>query len=700
MGAELLRADQLFRASEPNHWPEVEEAAPFVGQERAVEMVDRALELGAGAGHVVVIAPPGYGRRALVRWVAKQKAGVRKAGDLVLLPRLSAPRNPQVVRLAAGRGCALVAAVDRLFAELTEVVEGAGGWKQRAREGEEGGWEEEEQTIANALQERFAAVEAACSNAEEVVAASYLRELAQRVVERMGEWLVWGEEGMQVNGAWFRGIRPVVLRPAPPEGKVPVVEVAEPVTYEGLVGWIERDEEGVGLEVVRPGALVLGCEGFVLLDAESLVADRSLWFTLRGILTSDQIAIVPPPGEARWGGRPMVQPDPIPFGGQVVLWATPEAFEALAADEMFLRLFPWAVELEILVRRTAAVEKAIARRLAELAAAQVGREVAFEKGALAAAIEALARSAEDQERLSLRLGSAVGILTEAAVVAQRRGSATVGRAEVEHAVKARWERLGVGWRETLQAIERGELAIAVSGSKVGQVNGLVVFAVGEQAYGHPVRITATVRVGGEGEVIDVERETELGGAVHSKGVLILSAFLAGYFAKIRPLALTASVAIEQSYGPVDGDSASLAEALALLSTIGEVPLKQAIAVTGSINQLGAVQAVGGVNEKIEGWFAVCAARGFPAEAGVIIPAANVSTLMLRREVVEAAQGGYFRVWAVRNVEEAAALLSGLPEHGPQSLFARVSEQLARFARYDERGEGDLWRRPWARSSRR
>jgi predicted ATP-dependent protease len=237
-----------------------------------------------------------------------------------------------------------------------------------------------------------------------------------------------------------------------------------------------------------------------------------------------------------------------------------------------------------------------------------------------------------------------------------------------------------------EAIRRETLLIDCAGSAVGQVNALSVVDLGSFAFGFPTRITATVRLGG-GEVVDIEREVKLGGAIHSKGVLILGGLLGARFGVAQPLSLRASLVFEQSYSGVEGDSASLAETCALFSALGELPLAQGLAVTGSVNQKGAVQAVGGINEKVEGFFEVCRARGFSGTQGVIIPAANVEQLMLRDEVVAAAAAGRFGVYAVRSVDEAMELLSGLPAgeragggaYPDGTVNARIERRLGEFA---------------------
>ncbi|MDH5206929.1 MAG: AAA family ATPase, partial [Hylemonella sp.] len=278
------------------------------------------------------------------------------------------------------------------------------------------------------------------------------------------------------------------------------------------------------------------------------------------------------------------------------------------------------------------------------------------------------------------------LMREAGHFAATAQSPRIERDHVEAALSAhrhRNERMRQRWRED---IVRGQILVDTVGEHIGQINGLAVAQLGESSFAHPVRITATVRAG-EGEVIDIEREVKLGGPLHSKGVMILSAFLAARFGWRLPLSLKASLVFAQSYGGVEGDSASLAELAALLSALGQMPLRQTLAVTGSVNQFGVVQAVGGINEKIEGFFDICAARGLHGDQGVLIPASNVCHLMLKTEVVEAVRAARFRVWPVASVDEAMELLTGLPAGQAQaqslwpegSVNARVLAGLEKLA---------------------
>ncbi len=334
--------------------------------------------------------------------------------------------------------------------------------------------------------------------------------------------------------------------------------------------------------------------------------------------------------------------------------------------------------------RIADNEQRYARLLGTIAARE--RMLPLEPGAVAAIEDHAARLAGDTERLSTHMRRVTDLLREADDRAAAAGRAAIGRDDVGAAIDAQRRRASRIHERSLEEIARGTTLVATEGEAVGIANGLSVISLGEAAFGRPSRITASIRMG-EGEVVDIEREVKLGGPIHSKGVLILAGFLGGRYGRERPLTVRASLVFEQSYGGVEGDSASLAEACALLSAIGDVPLRQAIAITGSLNQRGDVQPVGGVNEKIEGFFDVCLPRGLDGTQGVIVPAANVPHLMLREDVVAAARDGRFCVWAVATIDEALELLTALPagERGAdgcypaRSVNGRVEAGLAAMA---------------------
>ncbi len=310
----------------------------------------------------------------------------------------------------------------------------------------------------------------------------------------------------------------------------------------------------------------------------------------------------------------------------------------------------------------------------------------FDRGAVARVIEYGARLREDQRKLSTRLLEIANVVTEASYWAKRSGHDPVMASDVDTAIRKKTYRSNLVEERMHEMIDNGTIMIDTDDERVGQVNGLAVLNLGDYEFGEPSRITARISLG-RGNIVSVERETELSGAIHSKGVMILSGYLRGTYGEKMPLAVSATITFEQSYSQIDGDSASSTELYALLSALSGVPLHQGIAVTGSVNQYGQVQAVGGVTHKIEGFFAVCKAHGFTGKQGVMIPTTNVPTLMLDDEVVDAVREGKFSIWQVRTIDEGIELLTGVPagtrgEDGsyPEGTIHRmVEDRLRQFA---------------------
>ncbi len=310
----------------------------------------------------------------------------------------------------------------------------------------------------------------------------------------------------------------------------------------------------------------------------------------------------------------------------------------------------------------------------------------LDRSGVARLVEESVRHAGDNEWLSADIRQSIDILREAHYRAGQNGNKLIGANEVQQAIDARSHRAS-RYRDQMQdGILRDMLKIDTAGASIGQINGLAVMQLGGFAFGRPQRITATVSLG-SGQVIDIEREVELGGPLHSKGVLILTGFLSSHYVTDRPLSLSASLVFEQSYGGVDGDSASAAELCVLASALSEVPIRQSLAITGSLDQHGRVQAIGGVNEKIEGFFDICSKRGLSGDQGVLIPLANVRHLMLRRDVIEAVERGQFHVYPVEHVDQCLEILTGIPagkrddngEFTDGSVNHRIRARLLGFA---------------------
>lgn len=469
----------------------------------------------------------------------------------------------------------------------------------------------------------------------------------------------------------------------------PVV-VADNPTYANLIGRVEHVQRMGALAtdfgLIKPGALHRANGGYLVLEARRLLANPFAWDGLKRALRAGKIKIESTAEAAGMANVATLEPEAIPLDIKVVLTGDALTYSLLSAhDPDFSKLFKVVADFEGEMARAAESEEHYARFIAD----EVKREelLPFDRSGIARVLERTARLAGDSEKLSLHRTDVRDLLRESDYWARQAGRVRVGVEEVQQAIDAKIHRADRIRERMQEQILRGTVLIDSAGEAVGQINGLSVLQLGDFAFGKPTRITARVRMG-RGQLIDIEREVDLSGPIHSKGVMILGGYLGHTYARDLPLALSASLVFEQSYGGVDGDSASLAELCALLSAIADVPIRQSLAVTGSINQLGAVQAIGGVNEKIEGFFDVCRARGLTGDQGAVIPESNVVHLMLRRDVVEAVGAGKFHIWAVENVDQGLEVLTGVAAGHPdatglfpeQSLHRRVSERLAHLAR--------------------
>ena len=510
-----------------------------------------------------------------------------------------------------------------------------------------------------------------------------------RPVERP-QWMMFGPDA----GERALGLRRYEVNLLVDNGATrgpPIVYETSP-SHQNLIGRVENVAQfgvlSTDFTMIRPGALHRANGGYLVLDAARLFAQPYAWEALKRALSSRQVNIESLGAMLSLVGTSTIEPEPAELDVKVVLVGPRYIHELLAAyDEDFSALFSVVADFTGHVGRTDEVLMPYARMLATQARRAGMR--ALDRGAVARVIEHGARMTGDAARLSLQVRSLQDLLREADYQARERGAAIVGADDVERAIDAQLRRVD-RWRELMQQeIERRHVHIDTEGARVAQINGLSVVELGAAMFGHPSRITATVRVG-DGEVVDIEREIELGGAIHSKGVLILAAYISSRYAADTPLSLHGTLVFEQTYGGVEGDIALLAETCALLSALSGLPIRQSLAVTGSIDQHGRVQVVGGVSDKIEGFFDVCAQRGLTGGQGVLIPARNVEHLMLRSRVVDAVARGRFHIWPVDSVDGAIALLTGVAagtrEKGeagegwtPDSVNARVQQRLAGFA---------------------
>lgn len=473
-----------------------------------------------------------------------------------------------------------------------------------------------------------------------------------------------------------------------PKTGAPIVKETNP-TLGNLLGSIEvhSDKSGVVTDFlnIKAGALHLANGGVLLLDGRKLLENSYAWEGLKRALVTKEIRIDSPIDDGSVTNSIRLVADAVPLNVKVVLFGDRTLYYKLnEMDPEFSQIFKIQAEFDERIVRTAETENDYARLIAGITKKRELRAV--DAVGVARLIEQSSRQANDVEKLDINFYTLRDILEEANYWADQAGRNTTTHEDILKTLNLREERASHMRHRSIERVMRDVQMLATSGKAVGQINGLSVIDLGDYVFGRPNKITAQVRMGA-GRVIDIERESELGGPLHSKGVMILWGYLAGTFARDLPLALSASLVFEQSYHGVDGDSASAAELFALLSALSEIPLHQGIAVTGSISQKGDMQAIGGVNEKIEGFFDICKARGLSGGQGVIIPRANRANLMLKEEVVKACGRGQFHVWAISHVDQGLEILTELPAgvrekngvYQSGSVYRSVEERLMHFA---------------------
>jgi lon-related putative ATP-dependent protease len=460
-------------------------------------------------------------------------------------------------------------------------------------------------------------------------------------------------------------------------------------SYNNLIGRVEHRAELGALitdfTMIRPGALHRANGGYLILDALKVLMQPFAWEGLKRTLQAGEIRIESLAQLMSLVSTVSLEPEPIPLDVKVILLGEPHIYYLLSMyDPEFNELFKVAVDFDYRMDRNPETHQLYARLIGTLVHKESLRHL--DRSAVARVIEHSARLLEDSEKLLNHTRSLTDILREADYWATQHKHGTITKDDVQLAIDTRIYRVDRIREHMQEEIRRGTLLIDTTGQKTGQINGLSVVDLGNFMFGRPSRITARVRMG-DSEIVDIEREVELGGPIHSKGVFILSAFLGARYLPDRPLALSASLVFEQSYGEIEGDSASSAELYALLSALADAPIRQSLAVTGSVNQQGEIQPIGGVNEKVEGFFDICNIRGLTGDQGVIVPGTNVKHLMLREDVREAVAAGKFAIHAIDSVDDGIELLTGIPagQRDDQGLFPegsinrRVEDTLARYA---------------------
>lgn len=608
----------------------------------------------------------------------------------------------------------LTADIEALQGELEAVVRRIPDWEREHREAMR---QLNRDTTAVVVSHLLAEVRTAFADLAEVVA--HLQEVERDILEHADDFITEthpAEGGVGASAPAgpdgdtpsFRRYQVNVLVDNAGRQGAPIVEEDNP-THQNLVGRIEHLARFGALvtdfNLVVSGALQKANGGYLVLDARRLLTANFGWESLKRALRAEEIRTVSLEQLLSLASTVSLDPEPIPLEVKVVLIGPPMLYYLLSElDPDFPELFKIAAEFDDRINRSTENIGLYAQLIASAARREKLRPL--DRTAVARVIEEAARLSGDAAKLSAQIRGVTDLLQEADHVAAGNGNAAIAAADVEAAVAARRRRSDRVYRRLQEEISRNTLRIETEGERVGQVNGLSVITLGRVSFGHPSRISAQVRLG-KGEVIDIEREVALGGPIHSKGVLILAGFLGGRFGQRGPLSLTASLVFEQTYGGVEGDSASAAELFALLSSLSDTPIRQCFAVTGSIDQFGRIQAIGGVNEKIEGFFDVCEARGLTGEQGVLVPASNVQHLMLRQDVAAASAAGRFRVIPIETVDQGLEWLTDMPAGEPNlageypdgTLNRRVASRLAVLAKRGRPSEANEIHRKHAKGER-
>ncbi len=522
---------------------------------------------------------------------------------------------------------------------------------------------------------------------------TYLKNVKENIIYNIATFLgvqgpedAEGQKVSEIAGNIVKKYQVNVLVDRRREKGAPVISEPNP-SFQNLFGKIEKKPAAGSFETdftkVQAGALLKANKGYLILNIEPLLMNPPVWEGLKRTLQDSMLQIEDMPDQADYG-MPSLKPAPIPLSVKVVLVGGYEPFRALqSADSQFNKIFKVRADFDYETAFTDENALNYARFIARVCKDE--KLMSFSPDGVWAVIEYGSRLAEDQRKLSLRFGHIQGVLKEADYWAKKEKASLVSKEFVIKAVSQHRFRHNLYEEKVMEEFEDQSVLMDVKGNVTGQANALAVYDMGEIAFGRPTRITAESYMGEPG-IINVEHESDLSGETHDKGVMIISGYLGRMFAQNYPLSVTISITFEQSYEGIDGDSASSTELYAVLSSLSDIPIRQEIAVTGSVNQKGEIQAIGGVNEKIEGFFDICSRKGLTGKQGVMIPSANIKNLILRRDVVEAIEKKEFHLYSVGRIEEGIAVLTGVAAGKPDksfcypkdTVFGRVQEKLKKY----------------------
>ena len=657
----------------------------WVGQDRAAEAIALAAQIGAPDYNVFVAGPDGTGRTSITLDLLQRAAAARPASsDWCYLHNFHDPRSPVAVELPAGGGPTLARDLEEFIARCRATL------RELGHQGHDPAQAVDREGARSAVGQLLGPLRAKYGQNAGVL--RHLDVVQEDLVDHIDDFRSSTDRSaaraLAAPDPWAR-FEANVFVTRDRAADAPVLCEPNP-TFANLVGRVEYHPSVGTMDTdhryLRAGSLQRANGGYLVISARDLLKSPLAYDALKRALRDGVATVESPANELAAVPIATLTPDPIPLRLRVVLIGDHALYTQLHnRDKDFVRLFKVKAEFTAMMDRTDASVLAYASFVAKTV--QDHGLLPFGADAVARVIEEGSRLAESRDRLTARFGLVEELVVEADAAARAVGRESVRAADVATALAARGRRSDLLEQELQRMIDEGVIAIETDAKVVGQVNGLAVRELGDYAFARPTRITA--RTGpGTGGILDIERHIHLSGPSHSKGVLTLEGYLLGTYGHRHPLALSARLTFEQTYGGVDGDSASSPELYAVLSSLADLPIDQGLAVTGSVDQRGDVQAIGGVNEKIEGHFAVCKSRGLTGRQGVIVPTANVRNLMLAQEVVDAVAAGQFHVWAVKSIDEGIELLTGVPAgerradgtYAPDTVHGRVQAKLAAFAR--------------------
>lgn len=637
---------------------EINANATIIGQERAVRALKLGLQLKAPGYNVYVAGPAGTGKTSITKRLLDELQGQAPTPpDLCYVYNFDHPEAPQLLQLPAGQGAALAQEMDGLIERLRHAGATPNGTAKTATETKRAAHKANADSIKTQLQNRLAEIK---TKYHHPAVAAYLERVQAFL---LANWARWQERETWLALEPPAGVEckvNVVVDNASLQGAPVIIETAP--TYNNLFGNIGRVQSRDGawhsdFMQIKAGALARANGGYLLFNLSDALSEAGVWRMLKRTLSHRRLEIQlynPFDPNSMVGLRP----EPIALNVKLVVIADLDDYYHLYRhDSEFREIFKVRADFDSTMPNETSAHQQYAGFIKTMA--NVENLLPFDRSAVAAVIEQAVWLTGMQSKISTRFGLIADLLREANVIAVANGSAMVGAGAVQRAIEEKMHRHRLPEERLFERIRSGRLMIVADGQKVGQINALMVANYLDYAFGYPSRLTAAVGMGNAG-VVNIEREADLSGKTHNKGVAIVTGYLRGKYAHDKPLSMSASIAFEQSSTSVDGDSASVAEVCAILSALAGLPLRQDLAVTGSLNQKGEIQGIGGVNEKIEGFFRACQTKGLTGTQGVIIPQHNLEDLMLRQEVIETVTNGKFHIYAVSQIDECLELLTGTP----------------------------------------